>query len=288
MILTIASGKGGTGKTLVTTSLAVSLRDQEKVQVLDVDVEEPNDHIFLKPELNPPEAVTVAVPELDSEKCNYCGECARVCAYNAIAATSETVLIFPELCHGCGACTYFCPTGALSERQREVGTIETGSAAGITFVQGQLAIGEVMAVPVIKRVKEMAADEGVVLIDAPPGTSCPVIEAIGGSDFCLLVTEPTPFGLNDLALAVGTVRELEVPCGVVLNRAGSGDGLITDYCQKEGIPVLLKIPLERQIAVFYSRGVTLAEGIPSWQKEFVSLYDSIKGMVDERATGNIR
>jgi MinD superfamily P-loop ATPase len=288
MILSIASGKGGTGKTLITTSLAVSLSQREPVQVLDCDVEEPNARIFLKPEINVNETVNVAVPELAKEKCDYCGLCARVCAYNAIAAAPQAVLIFPELCHSCGACSYLCPTGALIEKERGIGEVAIGHRNGIDFVEGRLAVGEVLAVPVIKKVRKLADEQRLVLIDAPPGTSCPVIESVNGSDFCLLVTEPTPFGLNDLALAVGMATELGVPCGVIINRAGSGDRLIEDYCRKEAIPVLLKIPLERQIAALYSRGVTLAEGLPEWQPKFISLYDSVKGMVDERVTGNIR
>lgn len=288
MILSIASGKGGTGKTLITTSLAVSLSKRERMQVLDCDVEEPNARLFLKPEITSTKTVSVLVPELDKEKCDYCGLCARICAYNAIAAAPQAVLVFPELCHSCGACSYLCPTGALVEKERGIGKIAVGNQGGIDVVEGRLAIGEVLAVPVIKKVRKLADKRRLVLIDAPPGTSCPVIESVNGCDFCLLVTEPTPFGLNDLALAVGMATELGVPCGVIINRAGSGDGLIEDYCRQKAIPVLLKIPLERQIAALYSRGVTLAEGLPEWQSKFIALYDRVKGMVDERVTGNIR
>ncbi len=287
MILSIASGKGGTGKTLVSTSLAVSLRDREPVQVLDVDVEEPNDHIFLKPDGLLTEPVNVLVPVLEKDKCNYCGRCAQVCAYNAIAVANEIVMLFPELCHSCGACTYHCPTGALSEQPREIGDTVTGDANGISFTRGKLAVGEALAVPVIRRVKEQAAGAGLVIIDAPPGTSCPVIESVRGSDFCILVTEPTPFGLNDLTLAVEMCRAIGIPCGVVLNRAGTGDRLITDYCKNEGIPVLLTIPLDRQIAALYSLGTTLAEALPGWRREFIALYERVKGMVDERTACHI-
>jgi len=284
MILSIASGKGGTGKTLVATSLAVSLRDIERVQVLDLDVEEPNDHIFLKPTLSLTESATVLVPHLDKDKCNYCGICSNVCHYNAIAVGSELMLMFPELCHSCGACIYHCPNEALTEKKREIGSIVTGNANGISLIQGRLSVGDILGVPIIKQVKERSAANGLVIIDASPGTSCPVIEAVRDSDFCILVTEPTPFGLNDLTLAVGMCRELEVPCGVVLNRAGTGDRLITDYCTKEQIPILLTIPLDRQIAALYSLGITLAEALPGWQTEFIKLYERVKGMVDERAT----
>jgi len=220
MIISIASGKGGTGKTLVATSLALSLKDKHKVQLLDCDVEEPNDHVFMKPTITCSEAVSIPVPSVNEEKCTHCGKCGEVCAYNAIAVTKQKVLIFPELCHGCGACGYLCPEKAISEVDNEIGVIETGNAAGIKFGHGKLDIGQAMAPPVIRKVKGLVDKDSTVIIDVSPGTSCPVVEAIKGSDFCLLVTEPTPFGLNDLVLAVETVKELDIPCGIVLNRVG--------------------------------------------------------------------
>jgi MinD superfamily P-loop ATPase len=210
MIISVASGKGGTGKTLVATSLALSLKDSGKVQLLDCDVEEPNDHVFLKPEITGSKNVSILVPKVDEEKCTYCGKCAEVCAYHAIAVLGNHVLTFPQLCHGCGACSYLCPEKAISEESRETGVVERGRSDGVGFVQGKLAVGEAMAPPVIRKVKEYAHNDGTVIIDVPPGTSCPVVEAIRGSDFCMLVTEPTPFGLNDLTLAVETVRELNI------------------------------------------------------------------------------
>ncbi|MFC1847836.1 ATP-binding protein [Chloroflexota bacterium] len=274
MILSIASGKGGTGKTLVATSLALSL--EGKVQLLDCDVEEPNDHIFLKPVISGRESVYVPVPSVDEEKCTHCGVCSEVCAYHAIAALKEMVLVFPELCHGCGACSYLCPDDAISAVGREVGIVETGYSKGIQLVHGILNVGEAMPVPVIRKVKEHIDPESTVLIDISPGTSCPVVESIKGSDFCLLVTEPTPFGLNDLILAVEVVRKLDIPCGVVLNRAGVGDDTVEQYCINEGIPILLTIPLDTQIARYYSRGITLVKGIPGWQGHFIELFDKIK------------
>lgn len=273
MIVSIASGKGGTGKTLVATSLALSL-DCE-VQLLDCDVEEPNAHIFLKPTITHRESVTVAVPDVDEGKCTFCGECARVCVYNAIAVLLKKVLVFPELCHGCGACSYLCPEGAISEVGREVGVLETGYAGEIEFVHGRLAIGEAMAPPLIREVKERINPRKTAIVDVPPGTSCPVVEAVRGSDFCLLVTEPTPFGLNDLALAVDVTRRLCIPCGVLINRAGVGDTRVEDYCRDEGIPVLLRIPLDTEIARLYSRGITLAEGLPRWRSAFRALWQEI-------------
>ncbi|HEY42249.1 MAG TPA: P-loop NTPase [Dehalococcoidia bacterium] len=283
MIISVASGKGGTGKTLIATSLALSLKDIEKVQLLDCDVEEPNDHVFLKPEITSSRAVSLLIPKVDEDKCTYCGKCAQVCAYNAIAVLGNHVLTFAQLCHGCGACSYLCPEKAISEESRETGIVESGHIDGLSFIQGKLTVGEAMPGPVIRKVKEYADnDDSTVIIDVPPGTSCPVVEAVKGSDFCLLVTEPTPFGLNDLTLAVETVRELGIPCGVVLNRAGVGDNKVEGYCKKESLPILLTIPLDTDIARLYSRGIPLVEGLPQWRDGFLELFDKIKASIDER------
>ena len=285
MIISVASGKGGTGKTLVATSLALSLKEKYDVQLLDCDVEEPNDHVFLKPTITHSEAVSIPIPRVDEEKCTHCGKCAEVCAYNAIAVTKQKVLVFPELCHGCGACSYLCPEKAISEDRNEIGVIEMGNSNGVDFVHGRLSIGQPMAVPIIRKVKEHANHHGVVIIDVPPGTSCPVVEAIKSSDFCLLVTEPTPFGLNDLALAVETVRQLNTPCSVVLNRAGVGDGKTEEYCRKENIPVLLTIPLDTEIAYLYSQGTALVKGIPQWKDSFLRLFYKVREILSERSSG---
>ena len=282
MIISVASGKGGTGKTLVATSLALSLKDRCRVQLLDCDVEEPNDHIFLKPVITGSEAVCIPVPRVDEAKCTYCGKCAGVCAYHAIAVLGEHILTFPQLCHGCGACSYLCPEEAITEEERETGVVESGRADGISFVQGRLTVGEAMPTPVIRKVKEHTKQDGIVIIDVSPGTSCPVVASIKGSDFCLLVTEPTPFGLNDLVLAVETVKELNIPCGVVINRAGMGDSSVEEYCHKENIPVLLTIPLDTGIARLYSQGIALVEGMPEWRQSFVMLSDRIREIVSER------
>jgi MinD superfamily P-loop ATPase len=287
MIISIASGKGGTGKTLVATSLAYSLKDRQPVRMLDCDVEEPNDHIFLKPAISQKEAVGIPVPKVDEAKCTHCGLCAEICAYNALAVLPDRVMIFPELCHGCGACSYLCPEKAISEEGREAGVVERGDANGIDFVQGRLNVGEAMATPVIRKVKEYANDDGLVIIDVPPGTSCPVVESIKDSHFCLLVTEPTPFGFNDLVLAVETVRELNIPLGVVLNRAGGEYKKVEAYCRKEAVPIMLTIPLDTGIARLYSRGITLAEGRPETQKLFIGLWDEIRKILDE-GTGSTK
>lgn len=282
MIISVASGKGGTGKTLIATSFALSLKDSDRVQLLDCDVEEPNDHVFLKPQITGSQAVSILVPRVDESKCTYCGKCAEVCAFHAIAVLGNHVLTFPQLCHGCRACSYLCPEKAISEESRETGVVEWGNSDGTGFVQGKLTVGEAMAPPIIRKVKEHANSDGTIIIDVPPGTSCPVVESVKGSDFCLLVTEPTPFGLNDLILAIETVRELGIPFGVVLNRTGIGDSKVEEYCEKENIPILLDIPLDTEIARLYSRGITLVEGLPQWKSSFLELYNRVKVLIDER------
>jgi len=283
MIISVASGKGGTGKTLVATSLALSLQDRHRVQFLDCDVEEPNAHVFLKPVITSSEAVCIPVPNVDEKRCTHCGKCAEVCAYHAVAVFSQYVMVFPNLCHGCGACSYLCPENAISEEGREIGMVEQGHSDGVEFIQGRLNVGEAMPTPVIRKVKDYVNQDGIVIIDISPGTSCPVVESIKGSDFCLLVTEPTPFGLNDLILAVETAKTLEVPYGVVINRAGIGDTKVEEYCLKENIPVLLTIPLDTEIARLYSRGITLVEGMPQWQGSFLGLFDHIREIANERS-----
>ena len=279
MIISVASGKGGTGKTLVATSLALSLIENYKVQLLDCDVEEPNSNILLRLDMKSSQSVSIPIPKVDETKCTYCGKCAEVCAYNAIAVLKEKVLVFPELCHGCGACSYLCPESAITEEGRQVGIVERGDSGNLELVQGRLAIGEAMAPPVIREVKKYIDPANIVIIDVPPGTSCPVVEAVEGSDFCLLVTEPTPFGLNDLSLAVEVVRKLGISCGVVINRVGIGGNEVEQYCHQEGIPILLRIPLDRNIAMLYSQGIPLIEGLPRWREDFLGLFQSMDTMV---------
>jgi MinD superfamily P-loop ATPase len=283
MIIAVASGKGGTGKTLVATSLALSVEND--VQILDCDVEEPNAHILLKPVFDRRETVSIPIPQVDESKCNYCGKCAEVCAFNAIAVVKDKVLVFPQLCHGCGACSYLCPQNAISEVGREIGVVEAGRSGEIDFVHGKLNVGEPMAPPLIRRVKQKIDPRRTVIIDVPPGTSCPVVEAISDSDFCLLVTEPTPFGLNDLRLAVEVVRRLGIHCGVVINRSGSSDSMTEKYCQSEGIPVLLHIPLDLQIAKLYSQGTTLVQGMPQWREAFLKLFSDIERIASSQRVG---
>ncbi len=284
MIISVASGKGGTGKTTVSTSLAFSVEGE--VQFLDCDVEEPNAHIFIKPEIRKTEAVSVLVPQVDESKCTFCGKCQEVCAYNAIAVlppgdnSGGKVLVFPELCHGCGACSYLCPEDCIKEKKRDVGVVEEGVRGGIQFIHGRLNIGEAMSPPVIRAVKSRIDRSKTVIIDAPPGTSCPVIASVRDSDFCLLVTEPTPFGLNDLMLAVDVIRKMALPFAVVVNRSDLGDDKTDRYCEREDIPVLMRIPFKKEIASAYSGGISIAEAFPSYVKEFRGLFDNIKKLTE--------
>lgn len=288
MIISIASGKGGTGKTLIATSLAFTLKERGKVRILDCDVEEPNDHILLKPLLKKSVPVNIRTPSVDQGKCTHCGKCAEVCRYNAIAVFPKYTMVFPQLCHGCGACSYLCPENAISEVDRATGIVEYGRTNGLEFIHGKLNVGEAMPTTVIRKVKENSDINGLAIIDAPPGTSCSVVESIKGSNFCILVTESTPFGFHDLELAACTVREMAIPFGIVMNRYNTDYKKIEEYTLKQNIPVLMKIPFDLAIARNYSRGITLAEGIPSWKKEFIGLYMKIKEFLAERNRGHKR
>jgi MinD superfamily P-loop ATPase len=277
MIISIASGKGGTGKTTVAVNLALSL-PKGTVQLIDCDVEEPNSHLFLSPTIHQVTSVGIPVPRIDESKCTYCGKCAKVCEYHAIAVILKNVLVFDELCHGCGACSYLCPEKAIFEVEREIGIVQEGNANGINFVNGVLNIGEPMASPLIRRVKQKVQKERIVILDAPPGTACPVIESVKGSDFCLLVTEPTPFGLNDLELAVGMLEKLGIPKGVVVNKADIGDRGVWDYCTMKNIPILMEIPMDRKIAESYSKGIPLVIENPSYIPQFLNLIEKVENL----------
>ena len=288
----VAAGKGGTGKTLLATSLAVTAAALGRaVQLLDCDVEEPNAHLLLRPQIGEREEVTILFPLVDHEACTGCGRCAEECQFSAIAAMRGTIVTFPDLCAGCGVCAFVCPVGAISEVAKPIGVVDHGATVeGIDFWQGRTNIGVQRSSPLIRAVKKHIAEDRLAIIDCPPGTACPMQESVAGASFCVLVTEPTPFGLSDLAAAVETCRTLGVPCGVILNRAGlnGSDAIIHGYCQSEGLPLLLQIPEERCIAEAYSRGETLAHALPEWREQLAQVIEAIGEYVSNRSGDRAR
>jgi MinD superfamily P-loop ATPase len=278
MRIVVASGKGGTGKTTVATSLALVAAERETVRFMDCDVEAPNAGLFLNPVLETRKEVGLLIPKVDKAACTYCGKCAEVCQFHAIAVIGKKTLVFPELCHGCGSCTLVCPEHAISEQLDVMGVLEGGPAAhGIDFAQGVMNIGEPMAVPIIRELKKWtpANSPKIEIRDAPPGASCPVVETIRGTDFALLVTEPTPFGLHDLKQVAGIVKELGIPAGVIVNRDGIGDNAVEAYCAESGLPVLLRIPMDRQVAEGIAQGHTLVEIRPEFGPAFREMLEQI-------------
>jgi len=286
MIIAVASGKGGTGKTTVATSLALSLPD---VQFLDCDVEAPNSHIFLEPEFTDETDAVINVPEIDESLCDGCGICQDICEFNALTVIpgmngqQSNVLRFDSLCHGCGACTVLCPQQAIHEVPRTIGTIRFGHSTNlagetIDVIEGTLNAGETLSPPVIRDLKSQTDLGKTVIIDAPPGTSCPVVASIRDADYCILVTEPTPFGLHDLTLTVTLTRELEIPVGVIINRSDVGDAAIEEFCYKNDIPVLLKIPFRKEIARAYANGIPLVRQFPEYRSHFNALFEPLEMM----------
>ncbi|MBN1908634.1 MAG: ATP-binding protein [Pirellulales bacterium] len=277
MQIAIASGKGGTGKTTVATNLAlVASRAGQRVAYLDCDVEEPNGHLFLKPRITERKPVGSLIPQVDATRCILCGKCGEICRFSAIVRVGDQILTYPEMCHSCGGCLLVCPVGAIRETSREIGTLETGQAEAIQFAHGLLNIGHPMSPPVIRAVKATEVEADLTIIDAPPGTSCPVIEAVREADFVLLVTEPTPFGLHDLKLAIEMVRLLGRPFGVVVNRAGLNGSELHAYCQAQRVPILAEIPDDRELAEAYSRGVMAADVSPEHAQRFTQLLEIIQ------------
>jgi len=273
MKLAVASGKGGTGKTTVAVNLALAAG--RPVQLLDCDVEEPNDHIFFSDLKRQERIVTIPVPEVDETRCNGCGECSRFCQFNAIVSFGTTPYVAAEMCHGCGGCTLVCPRGAIREVPKRIGTVDVARAGPVVLVQGRLDVGVALTPPLIRAVKQETDDAGIAILDAPPGTSCPAVATLHGADYVLLVTEPTPFGLNDLKLTVDVVRELKLPFGVVINRSDIGDDRVQVYCRDNGIAVLAEIPDDRRIAEAYSKGVPVIEALPDYRRTFEDLFAKV-------------
>ena len=277
MKIAIASGKGGTGKTTIATNLAWSAADAgEKVTYVDCDVEEPNGHIFLKPEITESGKATMLYPEVDENKCISCGKCAEICQFKAIIMIGETPLVFPEMCHDCGGCFVVCSVDAITMREREIGVIEAGNSGSVHFIHGKLNIGQIMSPPLIRAVKSRITDDGLTIVDCPPGTSCPVIESVRGSDFAVLVTEPTPFGFNDFKLAVEVLKELKIPFGAFINREDIGTMETLNYCRKNSIPVLGSLPDDSSIAEAYSKGFLVVEKLPEYRDSFAKLHNALK------------
>jgi MinD superfamily P-loop ATPase len=280
MIIAVASGKGGTGKTTVSVNLARVLGSE--VQLLDCDVEEPNAHLFLNGSTTREEIVSIPIPQVDESLCDGCGECGKFCEYHAIVTFGTAPLVFPEMCHGCGGCMMVCPQKAISEIDKRIGLVETLQAGNITLIQGRLDVGTAMAPPLIRAVKARLKNGLPAILDAPPGTSCPVIATLRETDFVMLVTEPTPFGLHDLMLAVDMVRELGIPFAVVVNRVGVGDDRVHAFCNEEQIPIILEIPDDRRIAEAYSRGELIVDSLPEYRGLFHNLIEktmNLKNMV---------
>ncbi len=277
MKIAVASGKGGTGKTTIATNLAFTLAETgQSVTYIDCDVEEPNGHLFLKPNLSGKCEVGIPVPVIDESRCVACGECVRFCRYNALVRLGKAVIVFHELCHGCGGCLLVCRQKAISESSKKIGIVEKGCAGKAGFVHGRLDIGEAVSPPLIRAVLRHAPNDGIALIDAPPGTSCPVVNSIRSADFAALVTEPTPFGLNDLGLMLELVRELGIPCGVIINRAENNDTDAYDYCKSKQVELITEIPYDRRIAEAYSRGVMTVTAMPETGRFFLKIMEWIR------------
>lgn len=279
MQIAVASGKGGTGKTTIATSLALSLSGLAKVRYFDCDVEAPNGHLFLAPNFSMKTEAVIRTPQIQNEKCTACGRCVDVCQFHALAKVGENILVFPQLCHGCGSCTWNCPENAIVEIPNSIGTLERGLAMeSIEFFRGQLTISEPMSTPVIRQLKKLrqSAPDTIDIYDAPPGASCSVVETLRGMDFVLLVTEPTPFGLHDLKQVVGILRDMNIPAGVIINRDGIGNNSVETYCASEKIPILLRIPFNRQIAEGVSAGKTLIDVFPDYSPLLLQLISRIK------------
>lgn len=279
MIIAVASGKGGTGKTTIATNLAVALHSEgHEVQYADCDVEAPNGHIFMKPRITETIAVTMPAPRLDPEKCTHCEQCGEVCQFSAVVCIKDKVLFFRDLCHGCGACALICPTGAITEEPRDVGVVEIGECDGPTFIHGRLKIGEPLSPKVIAAIRERLRPDGIVVIDAPPGATCPTIEAINHTDHIVLVAEPTPFGLHDLKIACEVTRTLGIPFSIAVNRADIGDDRVIRFAEEKGVPIVLEMPHDRRVAEAYSGGELIVKALPEYRETFLGMFEKIAGV----------
>jgi MinD superfamily P-loop ATPase len=277
MKIAIASGKGGTGKTFIATNLFYTLLEtNEQISLLDCDVEEPNSKIFVKPEIEKQEKVYAEIPIIDQTKCTGCRECSNHCEFNALITVKDKTYVYDEMCHSCGLCMRICKEGAISKNMKKIGTIEIGSVGTGIFVEGKTDIGTEISSLIIEEVKKYANEKGIVIIDAPPGTSCQVVETVKNCDFVVLVTEPTPFGLNDLKLAVELLENLKIPFAVAINRIIDSVEIIETYCKEKGIDIVFKMELDREVAVSYSSGKIVVKEIPAYRQKFVSLMSEIK------------
>lgn len=275
MKLAVASGKGGTGKTTVAVNLALAV--QEELQFLDCDVEGANAHLFLKPRISSTIPVETLVPQIDVGRCDGCGKCAETCQFHALLRIKKRIKVLPILCHSCGGCQLVCPKDAVTMVPRKIGSISVGRAGNIHFASGELDVGEALSVPIIRKIRSLGGEHPHTIIDCPPGTSCPVVESIRGCDYCLMVTEPTPFGLHDLKVMAKVLESMEMPTGIVINRDRGPYGPLDDFCLETGIPVLLRIPFDRRIAELYSRGDALVGNLTGFRQKMVDLFQGIEG-----------
>ena len=275
--IAVASGKGGTGKTMVATSFVDSLSSTHSIQILDCDVEAPNTHLFLNPKISNNVSVDLLIPHIDATRCTLCGICVKNCVYNALAKIGEKIQVFPQICHGCGSCTLLCPEGAISEIPKEIGRIYLGATnTGAQFGMGELTISEPMGTPIIHQLKKFAdMDRDLIIFDSPPGASCSVVATLYNTDYVIMVTEPTPFGLHDLQQMVGVLTTLAIPGGVIINRVGIGDDQVETYLAQTDYPILMKIPYDEKIAQGLARGRILLDSNPEFRTEFKKLYEVI-------------